>query len=379
MPSQIIDVRKADDGRDVVHRAVQALVEGQLVAFPTETVYGIAASALQAGAVDRLIHLKSRDPSKPLTLAIKSAEDAWDYVPNAPPLGRRLARRCWPGPITLVLKDSTPESSLRQLPASVQQAVCPEGTVGLRVPAHDLILDVLDLLAGPIALTSANLAGQPPATTGQDVKESLGEELGLILDDGVCRFGSASSVVQVHPGGMDILREGVVTESALKRMAMFTIVVVCTGNTCRSPMAEVLLQKRLADRLGCTIDQLEDRGVLVASAGIAAASGARASAESVRVMEQKGLDLEHHVSQPINDRMVRHADFIFTMTNGHRAGLLSQWPEAMERTFVLCPDGRDVSDPIGGPMELYIRCADQIDAALVQRVDAMDLTTLCPD
>ena len=99
MPPVVIDVRNARDARDVVHRAVQALAEGKLVAFPTETVYGIAASALDEDAVNRLVAVKGRREGHPLTLAIKSADDAIDYVPGITGLARRLARRCWPGPI----------------------------------------------------------------------------------------------------------------------------------------------------------------------------------------------------------------------------------------------------------------------------------------
>ncbi len=155
MPPAVIDVRKAHDARDVVHQAVQALVEGHLVVFPTETVYGLAASALNEEAVARLLAVKQRREGHPLTLAVKSAEEAWDFVPTASPLGKRLARRCWPGPVTLVVEDNHPDSLLHQLPLTVQQAVAPSGKVGLRVPGHPLILDVLHLLAGPIALSSA--------------------------------------------------------------------------------------------------------------------------------------------------------------------------------------------------------------------------------
>ena len=111
MPPVVIDLRSAEDWRDVVHRAVQALAEGGLVAFPTETVYGLAASALDENAVGRLLAAKDRTVAKPLTLAIKSADEARDYAPDMCPLARRLARRCWPGPITLVLDDSHPEVS----------------------------------------------------------------------------------------------------------------------------------------------------------------------------------------------------------------------------------------------------------------------------
>ncbi|MEM7312327.1 MAG: L-threonylcarbamoyladenylate synthase [Planctomycetota bacterium] len=379
MPPIVIDVQNTPDLRDVVHRAVQALVEGQLVVFPTETVYGVAASALNAEAVDRLMNLKSRQPGQPLALSLKSADDAWDYVPSTSGLGRRLARRCWPGPVTLVLDDNDhPDSLLRRLPESVQKAVCPSGTLGVRVPAHELVLDVLDMLAGPIALTSANRHGEPPATTAKVAIDALGDDVHMILDDGESRFGEASSVVQVTDDGLKILRAGVVNESTLNRLSTFLVVVVCTGNTCRSPMGEALMRNAIAKRIGCTDEELEDQGVLVISAGIAAMSGGRASVQSVDVMKERGLNIDDHASQPVTDRLVRHADLIFTMTNGHRAGLLAQWPEAAPRTHLLCPDGRDVSDPIGGPLELYARCAEQIDNAIIQRVEEMDLDGLRP-
>ena len=104
MPPVVIDLRKAEDIRDVVHRAVQALVEGKLVAFPTETVYGVGASACHSGAVADLMAAKDRPQGAPFALAIKSAQEAADYLPEMSPLARRLARRCWPGPVTLVVR-----------------------------------------------------------------------------------------------------------------------------------------------------------------------------------------------------------------------------------------------------------------------------------
>src|SRR5687768_8773878 len=117
MSPVVIDVANADDPRDVVHRAVQALAEGKLVAFPTETVYVLAASALSESGVTRLLaHTTPTGNVPSLTLAIKSADDALDYVPELSPLARRLARRCWPGPVTLVLADDHPDSVVKQLP-----------------------------------------------------------------------------------------------------------------------------------------------------------------------------------------------------------------------------------------------------------------------
>jgi len=373
MPPVVIDVKTAEDSRDVVHRAVQALAEGSLVAFPTETVYGLAASARDDQAVTRLIEAKGRRPDHPLTLAVKSADDSLDYVPDMPPLGRRLARRCWPGPVTLVLDDAHPEGLIGRLPEPVQRAISPHGTVGLRVPAHPLILDVLRLLAGPLVLTSANRSGQPDSVTAGEVVASLAEHVQLVLDDGRSQFGQPSSVVRVGEKSLRILRPGVVSASNINSLASFMVLVVCTGNTCRSPMAEVLLRKRIADKLRCRIDEVEDYGVIVNSAGIAAIAGGRPSAEAVRVMADRGLDLSKHKSQPVSDRLVRHADVILAMTRSHREAIVIQWPDAAPRTRTFCRSGDDVTDPIGGNAELYTRCANQIDAQLADYVRQWDL------
>jgi protein-tyrosine phosphatase len=234
------------------------------------------------------------------------------------------------------------------------------------------------LLAGPLVLTSANRSGHPDMITGREVVNELGRELDLVLDDGRTQYGQPSTVVRVHPDRLQILREGIVTESHLRRLASLVIVMVCTGNTCRSPMAAALLRRRLAERLGCEIHELEDRGVVVASAGLNAYGGGAAAMEAIQLMRERGVDLSDHVSQPLTDRLARHADLIFTMTRSHREMLLAQWPEAAPRTHLLCAEGRDVADPIGGSRDIYATCADQIDAALTRRVAQLDLRAAPP-
>jgi protein-tyrosine phosphatase len=186
----------------------------------------------------------------------------------------------------------------------------------------------------------------------------------LVLDEGPCRFGQPSSLVRVDEKGLRVLRPGVFSEANLKRLASFMIVLVCTGNTCRSPMAEVLLKQQLARRLGCRMSELEDRGVVVLSAGTAARTGMRAAPEAIAAMRERGLDLSQHESQPLSDRLVRFADVILTMTRGHRQAILEQWPEAEGRVHLLSGGRGDVADPIGGPLELYRRCAEQMEVYL---------------
>ena len=373
MPPRVIDIRKAEDLRDVVHRAVQTLVEGDLVVFPTETVYGLAASARCQQSVDRLLDIKGQREQKPLTLSIKSADEALDYVPDMTPLARRLARRCWPGPITLVLPGNHSDSLLTRLPTSVHTAVLPNGTVGLRVPAHPTILDVMRMLAGPLVLTSANRSGAGDAITIEDVLESLEDDVELVIDDGPSRYGQPSSVVQVDERGMKVLRQGVVPEPTLRRLSSFMVLLVCTGNTCRSPMAEVLTRQLVADRLNCKLGELDERGVIIMSAGLAAMAGGRPSLEAVSVMKDMGLQLGDHESQPLTEPLVRHTDILLTMTTAHRHAIVANWPEAASRTYLLRRDDGDISDPIGGSLEVYRQCAEQMKSELQVRVSELDI------
>jgi protein-tyrosine-phosphatase len=135
----------------------------------------------------------------------------------------------------------------------------------------------------------------------------------------------------------------------------------------------LLCRDMLAKHLKTTIEALEDRGVLVMSAGIAAMMGGRASSEAVETLNHMGLDLRGHETQPLTETLVRHADAIYTMTRSHREAIVLQWPSAAARTHVLCADGTDVCDPIGGPVERYQQCAEKIRAELSTRLSEINI------
>src|SRR5687767_11127767 len=175
MAPQVFDVSAASDPRDAVHRAVQALVEGKVVALPTETVYIAAASGLSERAVERLLALRAGKLEGPATLAVRSTEEVLDYVPQLPPIGQRLARRCWPGPVTLQLADAHPDSAIHRVPERSRKVIVPDGHIRVRVPAHELVLRVLRLIKGPVVMIGARRPSDGDAVTAQEVVSRLGD------------------------------------------------------------------------------------------------------------------------------------------------------------------------------------------------------------
>lgn len=383
----VIDLSNVEDQRDVVHRAVEAISAGKIIAIPTETVYCLAASALIPSAVERLVAITQGDvladdaladvsvgsKESGLAFAVKSLDDALDYVPDICPLARRLARRSWPGPVALMLNAKHEDSVIQRLDPSVQAVAVIEDNVCLRVPAHELTLQILRLCAGPVVITSAAPAGHPDSFDGRTVANLLNDQVDLILDDGPTQYQRPASMIRIEGGVLTVLREGVLDEHALHSLTNFIALVVCTGNTCRSPMGEGLLKQRIADRLQCTVDELQSRGVAVLSAGIAAMPGSPAAAQAIQVMNEMGIDIADHSSQPITGRLAQFADVILTMTNGHRQALISHWPTLETRAKTIRIDSGDISDPIGSPVDVYRACARQIDDNLQAWVQKFDL------
>ena len=138
-------------------------------------------------------------------------------------------------------------------------------------------------------------------------------------------------------------------------------------------MAEIIARKVLAERLGCQPDELEDRGITVQSAGLSAMPGGGAACEAIDVMQEMGLDLSAHESRPLNDRLVRFADVVWTMTRMHRQSVSRRWPEAASRTELLADDGSDIPDPIGSSQDVYRACAKQLQNELAARLAKLEI------
>jgi len=355
----VLDLRRIDDPRDSVHRTVEALARGQVVAIPTETVYGLAADALNPAAVQRLVEIKGRSASMPLAIAVRGEQAIEDFICHWSPLSQRLARRCMPGPITLVLPCGNPMSIASRLPSQTRDMVVGESDcIGFRVVSHPVICQLHEFLRGPLVLTSANLSGESPAIRGQDVVSQFGDLIPLVLDDGPTRYGGASTVVRVIGNRFEILRQGAIEIAAMNEFAKPMVALVCTGNTCRSPMAEAIL-KDLLRKAGGGLES-----VIVVSAGVAAGEGSMASQQAIEVMEARGIDISDHLSRPLNEAIVDQADILLTMTRGHRAAIIAAWPDRANQVQTLRRDGGDIADPVGSSVEIYQHCADQMEREL---------------
>lgn len=194
--------RVAASAPDAIERAARLLRDGGLLALPTETVYGLATLPTDAG-LKRLVAAKQRSTEKGIQLLVDSVEQVGAMVVLTP-AAERLAARFWPGPLTLVLS-ARPDVALPELLTGGRP------TVGVRLPDHD-VPRRLARLVGPLAASSANISGQPDATTAEQVLATLAEELDLVIDDGPVRGGVASTVVDCS---LDVAEPRILREGAL--------------------------------------------------------------------------------------------------------------------------------------------------------------------
>lgn len=193
----------------LIARAVELLRAGQLVALPTETVYGLGADALNPAAVARLFALKGRPAEHPLIIHLPPEAPLEDWADEVPPAARALAAAYWPGPLTLILP---------RRPRVPRIVTGGQDTVALRVPDHPLALALLRAFGSGIAAPSANRFGHISPTTAAHVRAEFGDEIPLILDGGACRVGLESTIVDLTRGAPVVLRPGAITAQDIDRL-----------------------------------------------------------------------------------------------------------------------------------------------------------------
>ena len=207
MPKQEIDLKP-----DMCIEAVECLKSGGILAIPTDTVYGLGADPFNASAVQRLYTLKGRPDGKPIPLVLSSVDDVYRVAQNLPDYFFHLTKRFWPGGLTIIVeaKDLLPVLTAGG------------NTVGVRIPNNPLLLKILQAFGGPAAITSANLSGEPPATSVQEIGKSLASRIDMIVDGGKTPGPIPSTVYDISVSPPIIRRHGVISEETLvKELACY--------------------------------------------------------------------------------------------------------------------------------------------------------------
>jgi L-threonylcarbamoyladenylate synthase len=351
---------------ETIQDAAALLRSGKLVILPTDTVYSIALDLESDAARERLRALKSadRDPTWVIHVPHTAAVQTW--VPDLSPMAARFLRKAWPGPIGVEfpITEAMRPILTQRLP-TMAAGILATGILHLRCPDERTAQRVLEVADRPIALVGASVKGDSLPTDVATLSDRITSGVDAIIDAGPTKYRQPSTVVRIEDT-VRIIRSGALDARVVQRMADTMILFVCTGNTCRSPMAAALAQRTIAASLGVTPSELPSRGITVASAGLHAGFGARATPEAVAAIGERHGELSRHQSQPVTAELVRRADRIYAMTDMHLDELVSSFPGARSKAERLDPAG-NIEDPIGQSQAVYRDVAQRMEKLIEEK------------
>lgn len=331
MNPTVIRFNTADPDLKAIREIAESSRSGKIVVFPTETVYGMGVPASRREALEKIYEIKGREKTKPLAFHIGD----WDQLISLNivrnPAFRYLSKKFWPGPVTLIVKNRNGEK------------------IGIRYPRNLAASTLIRSAGQPFLATSANRSGEPAPKTAAEVLKTFGDAVDFVIDAGPCEIGVDSTVVDVTSNPPQILREGAeigAVRQALENLRLGLvprkkILIVCTGNSCRSPMAAGLLQEELRRKR-------MDRDIEISSCGILARDGGQATAEAIYVMKNREIDISGHRTRPCRREDVVDADLILAMAKEHYDFLTDLMPSVKEKIKVL-----DIADPISLGIAAY--------------------------
>ncbi|MDP2921997.1 MAG: L-threonylcarbamoyladenylate synthase [Candidatus Omnitrophota bacterium] len=325
MKTRVIKLNPNVPEQNLIDEAAVVLKNGGLVVFPTETVYGIAANSLKPETIDRLYAIKQRPKDKPFSVHIADFASLKDLGITLSSDAERVAKRFWPGPLTIVAFNNKGEK------------------IGLRMPDNRIAYLLIKKAGVPVVAPSANLSGAKPPVSAEEALQGMDGLVDMVLDGGRVRIGIESTVMDVTGKPFKILRQGAIPQK--EALTDYNILFVCTGNSCRSVMAKGLMEKFVKEA------GLSDR-VHIDSAGTSTFAGIGPAPNTVSVMKDEAVDVSDHTGKNINKDILKRSDIIFVMEKYHRDVIIGLMPEIKDKVRLL-REGFDIPDPIGRPLEEY--------------------------
>ena len=214
--SYLVKIGSDESLREGINEAVKVISEGGIVAFPTESFYGLGVDATNPHAIKRLFRIKKRDPDLPILILISSLRRLPKYVASIPPGAKRIGKEFWPGGLTMIFRSS---------PVLPSVLTAGKGKVGIRVPSHPLANALSRAVDVPITGTSANISRRPPCIMADQVVECLGDDLDLILDGGITEGGYPSTILDVTCDPPLIIREGIIRAEEIIKSGIYKRII----------------------------------------------------------------------------------------------------------------------------------------------------------
>lgn len=357
----IIEVNQDAPSRNVILKAVDILLAGGIIIYPTDTLYGFGVLINNQQAVDKFYAIKKRDPEKPFSVLINHIDQVENICGPLDDKEKAICNALWPGKVTLLLKvNITPKFPV----------LSGLNKIGFRHPQSKLCEELINFSGIPISSSSVNISNGPDMLNVDEITKAFASQVDLILDDGPARSTKGSTVLDISSSSVTIVRQGEVSKNELENTLKFKIhsgnekkyiiTFICSGNICRSPMAEGILKDRLQKSKFIDL-------VGINSAGTLDLPPEEASRNAIEIAKEHGIDISNHSSRVITDSIVEQANLIICMAENHYHYLIQHYPQQKNKVYILkLMDKKggyseaSIADPIGKDREFYSKTYDDI-------------------